>query len=74
MNELGGNLGDTLLVIPYESFASETERTINELKHFLGLHKAIPIPEVKLASLNKWKTQLSDVEITDIQNIVGFFS
>ena len=72
MNELKNALGDALLVISYESFVRNTKHTIHDLKQFLGLHEAIPIPEVKIESLNKWKSQLSDAELIDIQDIVGF--
>lgn len=72
MNELKSALGDALLLITYESFTQNTEHTIHGLKQFLGLHQALPIPEVKTESLNKWKSQLSDAELVDIQDIVGF--
>lgn len=72
MNELRNTLGDALLVISYESLACNTESEINKLEQFLGLYEPIPIPEIKIKSLNKWENQLSDVEIADIQNIVGF--
>ena len=72
MNELEKILGDDLLVISYESFANNTEKIINELQQFLGIHEPIPIPDVKTDSLDKWRTQLSDEEIMQIQNIVGF--
>lgn len=72
MEELRNSLGHALLVISYESFAHDTERTINEVKQFLGLHEPIPIPEVKRESLNKWKHQLSPAEVSDIQGIVGY--
>jgi hypothetical protein len=72
MKELRSYLDDALFVISYESFAQDTEKTINELKQFLRLDEPIPVPEVKLESLNKWKSQLSDSELIDIQNIVGF--
>ena len=72
MKELRKSLGDYLFVISYESFAHDTEQAINELKQFLGLHETIPVPEVKIESLSKWKNQLSDAEVDNIQNIVGF--
>ena len=72
INELGNILGDDLLVISYEYFAHNTEKTIHELQQFLGLHKPIPIPDVRTDSLDKWKSQLSDEEVIQIQNIVGF--
>jgi len=72
MNELKNTLGDALLVISYESFAHDTALTIHVLNQFLGLQEAIPIPEVKMESLNKWKSGLSDAELIDIQDVVGF--
>lgn len=72
IKELKNTLGDDFLVISYESFAHDTVNTINNLKQFLGLQEAIPVPEVKLESLNKWRDQLSAAELVDIQNIVGF--
>ena len=72
INELGNILGDDYLVISYESFAHNTEKAIYELQQFLGLHSPIPIPDVKTGSLQKWKIQLSNEEVKQIQNIVGF--
>ena len=72
MNELKNTLGDALLVISYEAFAHDTENELKKLENFLGLHKPIQIPEIKMESLSKWKRQLSDAELADIQNIVGF--
>jgi hypothetical protein len=72
MNELRSFLGSDLLVISYESFACNTADTISDLQQFLGLHKAIAIPEVKLESLDKWRSQLSDAQIVEVQNVVGF--
>lgn len=72
MNTLRNTLGDDLMVISHESFVHNTERIIFELQQFLMLHEPIPIPVVKTDSLGKWKNQLSDEEIKQIQNIVGF--
>jgi hypothetical protein len=59
-------------VISYESFAYNTEKIIRELQMFLGLHSPIPVPDVKIDSLQKWKKQLSNEEVKQIQDIVGF--
>jgi hypothetical protein len=72
MDELAHTLGDDLLVISYELFAQKTEKVIDKLQQFLGLHTPIPVPFVKTDSLQKWKRQLSEEEIDQIQNIVGF--
>lgn len=72
INELRKILRDDLLVISYESFVSNTEKIIYELQKFLNLQSPIPIPDVKTDSLQKWKTQLSDEQVEQIQSIVGF--
>jgi hypothetical protein len=60
------------MVISYESFAQNTEKVICELQQFLGLHSPIPVPNVRSDSLGKWKDQLSDEQVNQIQSIVGF--
>jgi len=72
MNKLVKDLGGDLLVISYESFVHNPEKVIHTLQHFINLHRAIPVPDVKINSLNKWKRQLSNEEIQQIQNVVGF--
>lgn len=71
MNTLRTSLGDSLIVISYESFACNTEETIAELQNFLGLQHPITVPEVKADSLNKWEKHLSDEDIKHIHDIVG---
>jgi len=71
MKELKSSLGDDLFVISYESFANNTEKVIYELQKILGLHSPISIPDVKRDSLQKWKKQLSNEVVGQIQNIVG---
>jgi hypothetical protein len=72
MKELRETLSKSLIVISYESFVNDTEKTIDELKQFLGLRDHIPVPEVKDGSLNKWEKQLAYDEIKCIESIVGF--
>ncbi len=73
MTELKGVLGNSLMVISYEEFAHNTKGIIFELQQFLGLLNPIPLPIVKIESLEKWKKQLSSDEILQISDIVGFF-
>ena len=70
MNSLKETIGKDLLVISYETFAHNTEQQILELQQFLRLKHSIPIPEVRKESLDKWKTQLSEEQITNIQEVV----
>lgn len=71
MLELKEILGLALKVIQYEEFAHNTQPMIAELQDFLGLEHPIPVPDVKLASLDKWKTQLSTEDIAKIKEIIG---
>ncbi len=72
MNELKNILGNDLFTISYEDFAYNTEKVIHDLQDFLGFNQPIPVPEVKIDSLHKWEKQLSNQEINQIQDIVGF--
>ena len=72
MEELMKFLGDRLFVISYESFATETRRVIEQLSAFLDCNSRIPEPVVKTESLQKWKSQLTNEEIQQIERIVGF--
>ena len=71
MDHLRAALGASLLVIRYESLAIRTEHEIERLRDFLGLTRAIPLPEVRAESLDKWKTALSDVDVEAISAVVG---
>jgi hypothetical protein len=72
MKELRKNVGDSLMVISYESFSSHPERTLYALQQFLQLHDAIRVPKVKTESLDRWKRRLSAEALKQIQDIVGF--
>ncbi len=72
MKELQVILRDSLFSISYEQFAYDPAATICAMKEFLGLRKPIPVPDVRMDSLNKWKVQLADEEISQIHSVVGF--
>ncbi|MBT8037056.1 MAG: sulfotransferase [Verrucomicrobiae bacterium] len=72
MNQLRSSLADDLSVISYEDFAYDAEETILKLQKFLGLHEPIPVPKVKTESLRKWRANLSDENLSQIEDIVGF--
>lgn len=72
MNELMGFLKDSLLVISYESLALNTQKEIRRLQSFLTLSNPIPIPNVRSESLDKWREQLSEEQITHISAVVGY--
>ena len=72
IRQLQSTLGASLLAISYETFAENTQGVIRELQRFLGLRQPIPSPEVKTDSLHKWERLLSDAQIAQVQEIVGF--
>ncbi|MGH9585547.1 MAG: hypothetical protein ACRD3F_01235, partial [Acidobacteriaceae bacterium] len=61
-----------IMVIQYESLFYDTAVILRNLEGFLNLSSAIPDPEIKISSLDKWKEQLTEVEIQQIESIVGF--
>jgi len=71
MDALKEAFGDSLMVITYEDFALQTNEVLDRLETFLGLDSPIEKPEVKLDSLWKWETQLSDMQINNIYAIVN---
>jgi hypothetical protein len=72
INELRNILGESLLIMTYESLAHSTKETLNILQRFLGLQSPIPMPDIITESMHKWREQLSDTEIMQIHGIVGF--
>jgi hypothetical protein len=72
MEQLRGTLGTALLVISYEEFARDTDVVVERLRTFLGVEAPLPVPEVKVESLAKWRDQLSDSDVRDIETVIGF--
>ena len=72
MDSLRKSLGDSLLVINYESLIRHTKEEIGKLQIFLNLNTSFSSMEVKEESLNKWNNQLSKDQVEQISNIVGF--
>lgn len=70
--QLQSILDTSLLAISYETFAEDTREVIHELQRFLGLRQPIPLPKVKTDSLYKWERQLTDAQIDQVQEAVGF--
>ena len=63
---------DKLCIVSYEDFISNTKQVMFNLDSFLFLTKPLNQPIVKHDCIAKWKTQLTDQEIMEIQEIVGF--
>jgi hypothetical protein len=72
MDQLKGVLGDRLKVFDYDTLILHTAREVQNLQHFLVLATPILSPPVKRESLEKWRHDLSDEQVTQIAGIVGF--
>ncbi len=67
LGDLKPVLGGRLLHIQYEDFASSPDSTIEQLNNFLALDTPLQVPTVKTDSLTKWREELSDSQISEIQ-------
>jgi len=72
MQHLSKLLGQRMKMLVYESLIATPSSSVIDLQSFLGLARPIPEPKVKSESLNKWREQLSPVEVDDIAAVVGF--
>ena len=72
MTRLRPVLGDRLLVLDYEALILDNEVNLERLREFLQLDRAIPRPEIRRGSLDKWRDQLSPEEIGQISEVAGF--
>ncbi|QGH36254.1 sulfotransferase [Gracilibacillus salitolerans] len=70
MDELKLSLGNRLMVINYESLVKNPEPCLVNIAKFLELHSPFPPYKMKIESLEKWKHQLSDTQIENIDNVV----
>ncbi len=71
MAEMGGLLGDRLLRIQYEDLFENTDEALARLADFVGLGTPIPRPEIRRESLFKWKEQLTDEQIGQVEAVTG---
>ncbi|MEQ8924215.1 MAG: sulfotransferase [Fulvivirga sp.] len=74
MNKLKENLGVSIKVIAFEELASKTPVVVNELQEFLGLQNPLKAPEVQSDSVEKWKRQLSDLHVSQIDSVIKGYS
>jgi hypothetical protein len=70
LRELRGSLGDRLLLLSYERLIEDTQHCLEALQAFLGLPGEFPVPEVRRESLDKWKNQLTESEIQEIDAVL----
>lgn len=71
LDELEAVLGDRMIRMRYHELHRNTKRELSRLQDFLGLRQPIPFPQIKEGSLDRWKSDLSEEQISDIRAIVG---
>lgn len=70
LDAVGRRLGERCLALDYESLQDDTERQLARLTGFLGLADPIPLPEIRRASRDRWRQELSAQQIAEIDAIL----
>jgi len=68
---LEGALPERLLLVRYEALIRETWDQLRRLQQFLGLEQPFPTPPVQADSLDRWRTQLTPEQVSQIDAVVG---
>lgn len=61
---------NNLLIVDYNKLFEDTEHEIHKINQFLELKKPLPYPQIKSESKNKWKNNLSETQINNINKIL----
>lgn len=73
MLRLRADLPDRLHVVQYEDLITDPVVTTKELQHFLGLARPFPTPDAAVASLERWRDELTAQQIDEIDRAVQTF-
>ena len=68
MEEVQKKYFGRVLIINYEELCNNVEQEIRKINAFLELEENLPKPNIKKESLDKWKENLNDTQITTINN------
>lgn len=71
MTRLRGILNRSLIVLNYEELVLNTEREVGRLQEFVPVTSPIVHTEVRDTALNKWRHELSDIQLMNIANVVN---
>ena len=74
LERLRVQLGPRLHVVSYEDLILNTKEELERLSNFLGLKSSLPMPVVKVAALDRWRTELPLQAVKDIANVTGVSS
>jgi hypothetical protein len=70
-DELETRLGRRMIRLRYHELQTNTHAELDRLQGFLGLTRPIPFPDIKTDSLDRWRKELSEAQIAEIQAVVG---
>ncbi len=71
LHRLSAVLGPRLCLVSYEALQTSAVEEIDRIGQFLELRSPIPAPEVRTASLNRWKSELGPETRRQIRDIIG---
>lgn len=71
LDELESRLGDRMIRLRYHELQTNTHVELDRLQGFLGLQATIPFPDIKIDSLDRWKKDLREAQISEIRAVVG---
>lgn len=71
LDELQPRLGSGLLQIKYEDLHERTDEVLERLRGFLGLERPIPAPTIRRESKEKWRSELTERDIADIDDALA---
>lgn len=72
MIKLQEKLGNRLLVLHYDQLFTDPDHQLAALTDHLALTQPFSPLEVKAGSLLQWRSQLTQRDLDDIQDVVGF--
>lgn len=72
LQRLKSALRDRMKVISYEVLTTKLDAELQNIEMFLGLEQRLVSPPVQSESMDRWLSDLSNDEISDIKAVVGF--
>lgn len=67
-------LGDRFFAVQYEDMILKSDVVLEEIRQFLELHEGFPVLAPRKESLNKWRSQFSAQEVSNIRSAVRFLA
>lgn len=71
LDALAARLGERFLSLTYEDIFADPPGELARIQAFLGLTRPFPLPEIKRASLDRWRDELSAADLADIDAVLA---